>query len=123
VKEAVECFRQAERLDGREPRWPYYLGVVLAPTEPETALPKLRRAVELWGEGELVPRLRLAGLLLAQGQIDEAEEQFHKVLSQAPDNAPAHLGLARVAVERNDPSAALQRLEKCLANPATAKPA
>jgi tetratricopeptide (TPR) repeat protein len=123
VRESADCFRQAERLDPRDPRWPYYLGVALAPTEPEEALPKLRRAVALWGKEEQAPRLRLAGLLLAQDHQGEAQEQFQKVLDQAPDNAPAHLGLARVAVARNDPDAALGRLEKCLADPGTEKPA
>jgi tetratricopeptide (TPR) repeat protein len=45
------------------------------------------------------------------------------VLNQAPENAQAQLGLARVAIERNDQAEAVKRLRKCLGNPATEKPA
>jgi tetratricopeptide (TPR) repeat protein len=120
--ESVLCFRQAQNLDARQPRWPYFLGIALAATDPVAALPELRRAVDLWGEGETAPRLRLANLLLSLGQVDEAEEQFRIVLRQAPD-AAAQLGLARVAVERNQPEEALKRLETCLADPVTQRPA
>ena len=121
--EAPECFRQAGRLDRREPRWPYYLGVVLAMADPPAALPELRRAVDLWGEGELQPRLRLADLLLAQGHVDEAEEQYQTALKQAPQDGRSHLGLARVALERNDRGTALKHLETCLSAPETARAA
>jgi tetratricopeptide (TPR) repeat protein len=123
VAEAAECFRQARRLDAREPRWAYYLGVSLALTDLEAALPCLREAVELWGEGEVAPRLRLAELLLAQGRDDEAEGLFRGVLRQAPHSALAHLGLARLAAQKNDSALALKHLEKCLADPDAQKPA
>ncbi len=123
AEESALCFRQAQRLDAREPRWPYFLGIALAPTDPEAALPALRRAVDLWGEGETAPRLRLANLLLSLGQVDEAEGQFQVVLRQAPSSTVAQLGLARVAVERNEPAVALKRLEGCLVDPLTQRPA
>src|SRR5437868_5647204 len=39
--EANACFAQAERLNPKEPRWPYYQGVALSLGDPEAAIPKL----------------------------------------------------------------------------------
>src|SRR5439155_19466770 len=71
--EANQCFAQAEQLDPREPRWPYFQGVALSLGAPEEALPKLQRAVELCGDAAEAPRRRLAELLLLQGRAEEAE--------------------------------------------------
>src|SRR5437870_4774276 len=48
-REGNDCFVQAERLDAREFRWPYYQGITLSQGDPETALVKLKQAVELSG--------------------------------------------------------------------------
>ncbi len=100
--ESADCFRQAARLDTREPRWPYYRAVALTSVDPDVALAELRRAVDLWGDAEIMPRLRLAGLLLEQGQNEQSENQFSFVLRQLPNNPLAHLGLARLAAQRNN---------------------
>jgi tetratricopeptide (TPR) repeat protein len=121
--EASACFRQASRLESREPRWPYFVGVSLELVDPVAALVEMRRSVALLGDEAVPQRLRLANLLLAQGQVDEAEGYFQTILKQEPDNAPAHLGLARVAAERNDVPASLKHLPRCLSSPLTAKPA
>jgi tetratricopeptide (TPR) repeat protein len=111
MAEANECFAQAERLDPREPRWPYYQGVALTLGSPEAALPKLQRAVELWGEGSEAPRLRLAEVLLGQGHLDEAAILFLAVLQRNEANARAHLGLGRVAYLRGDLEASVRHLD------------
>jgi tetratricopeptide (TPR) repeat protein len=121
--EGADCFFQAARLDSREPRWPYYRAVALTTTDPDAALADLRQAVELWGDREIMPRLRFADLLLEQGQLEEAEGQYGHVLRQAPGNGLAHLGMARLAAQRNDPALGLKHLEHCLADRATEKPA
>jgi tetratricopeptide (TPR) repeat protein len=123
VAESADCFLQAGCLDAREPRWPYYRAVALATTEPDAALAELRRAVDLWGDTEVMPRLRLADLLLEQGRMEEAQEQFRHVLRQAPNNSLAHLGLARLAAQSNDADVSLKHLENCLEDCATEKPA
>jgi tetratricopeptide (TPR) repeat protein len=51
----------------------------------------------------------LAELLLIQGRLDEAADQFHHVLQRQGTNAKAHLGLARVAYRKGD-------LETCLSH-------
>jgi tetratricopeptide (TPR) repeat protein len=98
---ARACFAEAGRLDPRQPRWPYLQGVSLADADGAAALPHLRRAADLCGDDPDAPRLRLAELLLAQGRPDEAAAQFRRTIGHRPDNARAHLGLARLAAERN----------------------
>lgn len=118
---AAVCFAEAQRLDPRERRWPYYRGVTLAPGDPDAALPPLRRAVELADAADAAPRLRLAELLLGQGRDEEAEELFRQVLAHDPDDARAHLGLGRLAAGRNDWPGSLEHLEIAAASRLTRK--
>src|SRR5262245_2511579 len=64
--DALTCFAEAERFDPRDPRWPHYQGLTLYLGDPNAALPKLRRAVELCGDNPAAPRLVLAEALLNQ---------------------------------------------------------
>src|SRR5437879_6017209 len=57
--EANACFLQAEQLDPREPRWPYYQGTELCLNDSEVAIAKLQRAAELFGSAFDGARLRL----------------------------------------------------------------
>ena len=106
---ANRCFAEAERLDPRDPRWPYLRGLTLLLTEPDAGIACLERAVARCGTEPPAPRLRLAEALLTQGRPDEAEEHFRRVLDAEPDNARAHLGLARLAFGHDD-------LDGCLAH-------
>jgi tetratricopeptide (TPR) repeat protein len=119
--EANRCFTQAERLDPREPRWPYHQAVALTLGAPDEALPKLRRAAELRGTADEVVRLRLAELLLLQGHLDEAEEQFNRVLSRSNSHPRARLGLGRLAHSRGDLDKSLTLLGPALTDPRTRK--
>ncbi len=101
AEEGRVCLAEAERLDPKDPRWPYlqvpYAGNVGA----DRAVPLLRRAAERCGD-EPTPRLRLGEVLLEQGRPREAEELFRAVLSVQPANARAHLGLGRAARDQGD---------------------
>jgi tetratricopeptide (TPR) repeat protein len=121
--EANRCFAQAERLDPRDPHWPYYQGITLFLGDPEAAIPKLRRAVDLCGDRPNVPRLRLAETLFAQGYFDEAAEHFRWTRQHDPNNARAHLGLARVAYERNEWEESRNHLSRSILSPFTRKAA
>lgn len=123
VEASNACFAEAERLDAKEPRWPYFQGRVLLATDPEAGVGKLRRAAELCGDAPEAPRLRLAEALLEQGRHDEAAEQFRAVLRQHPDSARAHLGLGRLAYHRDDLRASLDHLERAAADVSARKAA
>lgn len=102
LPESRQCLAQAQRLDPKEPSWPYYHALTLLSESPSEAVDKLRQTVELCGDHPDAPRLRLAELLLECGRLDEAETQFRRSLQANPDNLRAHFGLARLAYERGD---------------------
>jgi tetratricopeptide (TPR) repeat protein len=99
--EALDCLAQAERLDPKEPRWPYLQGTLLLTEHTSDAIAYLRRAVELCGDKNLAPRLRLSEALFSLGRLDEAEEGFRFVRQRDPGNGRAALGLGRIASQRS----------------------
>src|SRR5262249_20590872 len=121
--DAQACFAEAARLDRREPRWPYYLGLALVRGNPEAAIPELRRAPEPGGEAARATRLRLGELLQAQGRLDEAEEQYRVLERQDPANPRAALGLARLAWDRGEMEQSLSQLRLAADSPFTRKQA
>jgi tetratricopeptide (TPR) repeat protein len=121
--EANVCLARAELLEPEEPRWPYYQGIALFLGDPAAAIPKLQRAADLCGGTPDAPRLRLAEALLGQGRTAEATDQFHHILRRDPGNARAHLGLARVAYERDELPHSLAQLRQCVDHPFTRKAA
>jgi tetratricopeptide (TPR) repeat protein len=106
------CFEQAQRLEPREVRWPYFdaLGC-LSVGDHAGALPRLEQAVALCHDQVDGPRLRLGEVLLRLNRPDEAEPHFHRLLAANPDHARARLGLARIALQRGQPQTALLYLE------------
>jgi tetratricopeptide (TPR) repeat protein len=110
--DANRCFQEAERLDPREPRWPYLQGLSLVLTDPASGIPCLERAAERSGNVS-APRLRLAEVLLGQGRLDEAREHIERVQRREPNNRRVLLGLGRLAILREQWRIALHDLEPC----------
>jgi tetratricopeptide (TPR) repeat protein len=121
--DTLACFAQAERLDPQQPRWPYFQGLTLANTDPAAAVAKFQRTVELCGDTPDAPRLLLAEMLQVLGRLDEAAEHFRRAIQKDSSNARAHLGLARVAYQRNTLSGARTHLEDALYSAQTRKAA
>ena len=55
----------------------------------------------------LASSLALAGALVTSGQLDEAEQVLIQVRERSPENIPANVLLARVAVRRGDSTSAM----------------
>ena len=112
--EAAEvAFARAERLDPRNPRWPYLRGRSMLDHDPDRALPMLARAAELCGaDGPPAVRLKYAEQLVQHGRLDEAEPIFRAALARDPSDPRALLGMGRVAVARGDYAAAVEWLER-----------
>lgn len=121
--ESNACFAEAERLDPRDPRWPYLHGLSVVLNDPEAGLPLLRQAVERCRDNPLAPRLRLAEVLLDNGHPDEAEAHLQRAQKLDPGGARVELGLARLAMERGQWREAIEHLGRCLEDPAAAKKA
>jgi tetratricopeptide (TPR) repeat protein len=120
-EEAWVCFANAQRFDHEEPRWPYFEGIILLTSNPETALPRLARAVELCPSTPDTPRLQYARALLEHGYMSHAESHFRELLARNPSHPPALLGLARISDARGDWPAATQLLKRCLESPFAAR--
>jgi tetratricopeptide (TPR) repeat protein len=121
---ATTCLAQAERLDPANARWPYLQGIALAaadPPDPEAAIQKFQRAVELGGDAPDALRLRLGEALLGRDRLEEAEQQFQRVLQLHPGNARAHLSLARLAIRRGEAEKSRAHLDRALEDPHTRK--
>jgi tetratricopeptide (TPR) repeat protein len=108
------CFRQAERLNPKDPRWPYLLGRGLRSSDPDQAIACLERSVRCGGV-VMSPRLLLGELLLDRHRIEEAELLFRAVLEKEPENPRAHLALGRLALGRNQLEQSLDHLERAAA--------
>ena len=117
---AEEFYREAQRLDPKDPRWPYYRGVLALPKT--SALPLLERTVAL-APAEPAPRLRLAGLLFDHGRLDDAAAHYRTLLNQEPEHPAALLGLARVYAARSQWQEASDTLRRILEKPRVARPA
>jgi tetratricopeptide (TPR) repeat protein len=117
------CFAQAERLEPQQPRWPYYQGVALSQGDPEAAIPKFERTVQLGDHVPNIARLRLGELFMIQGRLDEAADQFHLLLQGQETNVKAHLGLARVAYRKGNLETTFRHLSVARTDPRTQKAA
>src|SRR5207245_894035 len=83
---------------------------------PEAALAPMRRAVEVADRTEpdnLVPRLRLAELLLATGRHDEAESCLRGAHDIDPYNPNVIFGLGVIASLRGDFEESRRLLMRC----------
>src|SRR5260370_20743821 len=113
--EANFCLAQAERLDPKEPRWPYVQGLGLLHPDPGASLAYLRRAAERSGEEDsLAFRLRLAEALLNTGQLEEAEQQLQTALRLDANHLRTRLDLGRLSALREDWPAAVESLSACV---------
>ncbi|MGI8602052.1 MAG: tetratricopeptide repeat protein [Verrucomicrobiales bacterium] len=112
--QADVAFAMAERLSPRNPRWPYLRGLSMAEEDMDKALPMLRRAASLVGDGPAAPRLRFAELALERGHLDEAEAHLAHVLKREPENARALLNMGRLEFTRGRLAESRSFLERSL---------
>lgn len=111
-EKAIECFDQAERLNPNEPRWPYFNGILHYPEEADLCLDKMERAVKLFKENSIAPRLRLAAIYAELGRFEEAERHYDQVLRKDPENAIALLGKGKIASANGRLEESVQYLEQ-----------
>lgn len=121
--EAAHCLTVAAKLEPKNPRWPHLHGTMLAGRSPAEAIRLLQRAVELCGNSPDAPRLKLAGLLMENGQPEEARNQINELLREQPNHAPALMLLARLEQAGGDMAKVLQVTARCTNDVRTTKSA
>ncbi len=111
---AATAFENARRLAPEDDRWSYYRGVIAERAgDSKTAVPAFERALEL-RPGNVPSLLRLGGIALADGRVDDAEARYREAVNEGA-GAAALYGLGRVAMERGDYHAAAQHFAEVLA--------
>ena len=110
-REAVVCYEQASALMDQMPQWHYLRALAKAEQSHfEDAIQDLDRLLELDAE-HASAHWRRGLWLLELARIDEAEQSFRNALNHNPDSRAAQLGLALVALQRQDPQQAVERLQ------------
>jgi tetratricopeptide (TPR) repeat protein len=108
-QEALLCYQKAAELDPAEFRWPYYSATMLAESGTIEALPWFQRARQL--NPDYPPLNILYGqMLLSHHRIGEASAAFEQALRADSKSSHAYLGLAQVALMRNDINASRRYL-------------
>ena len=100
--QAEKSFTEAERLDQKNPMWPYLHARAVDENRPKEAIEFLTRSVSLCGNDPEMPRLFLVELLLAEQRLDEAERHLGEFLGQDKENVRAQHALARLHFMRGE---------------------
>jgi tetratricopeptide (TPR) repeat protein len=115
LAEAAEaCYRNAERLDPDDVRWPYLLAILQQDgNRLEEAAASLRRA--LARPARYYPAMiRLASVELAQGRLDEAEAALVAARQHAPSDPALFAVDGEVALARKRYEDAVTKLTRAL---------
>jgi tetratricopeptide (TPR) repeat protein len=115
----VEIFGEAERLNPRDARWPYFAGLALMFLEPEKGIVQLERAVRI-APKSFPLRLRLAEEYLKLQRIDEADALFRALFEENPHHARVLLGRGQILLRRGQWKETLVTL-KAVADDPTAR--
>ncbi len=90
---------KAERLDPRDPRWPYFRGLAVILHLPGEGIALLERTAAMT-PGNFSVRLRLAEEYLKLQRLDEADSLFRDLLDERPNDPRALLGHGQILGQR-----------------------
>jgi tetratricopeptide (TPR) repeat protein len=122
-EQAAHSLAEAERLNRKEPRWPYLQATLRLTDAPSVAEAKLRRTVALCGNNPEIPRLRLARLLAESGREDAARDELQQLLRANPNSGPARLLMAQINQSRGELQDAIALAKACTTNAYTVRSA
>lgn len=117
LQPAIACLHEAVRRAPEDYRWPYVLGLCYHVSDRERAIEALERALEL--NEEHAPLYIYLGQMIIEDDVDRAEALFERARAIEPRMRNAYLGLARVALIRNNPERAIEQANLAIENGAT----
>jgi tetratricopeptide (TPR) repeat protein len=108
---AITAYSEAARLDADEPRWPYYLGILLMEEGRLDQAESAFRSSLARADRHPAPSVALADLLLQTQRIEEATGIYLQILATDPGHLPSRVALARLALQEADPGGVVERLQ------------
>ena len=115
LEAAAPAYRNAQALQPRDPRWPYYLAQVYRNTgDIPRSMDAFRRVLALQPD-DVAALVWLGRLHLDLGDPAAAEPLFQKAQSLAPRAVAAHVGLGQAGLAKKDYARAAQWFESALA--------
>lgn len=113
--EASECFEKAQRLDQSDCRWPYFLGLYVEDSDPDTALQRFEAAIETADYPDVI-RMHLAEFYYEQGEKAKCLDLLKLLRSSMGDYARLDLLEARIALQDSDVEQAKTLAERAVTN-------
>ena len=114
VELARQCYERAHRLAPQVADWPYYLGFFAAGRgETQEAIRYFEKVIELRSD-YLPAYFRLGNVLLAEGRLDEAQAAYRTMVTKAPREPWAYVGLGKAAGRQDRFEEAANQLRKAL---------
>lgn len=109
---AWDCFREAHRLQPKDPKWPYRAGVVAKRAgDLEGSIEWLQKSLAL-DDTYATTYQRMGDSQLQLGRFAAAKANFQAVIGMDPARPEAWAGLAKVLLQEDQPEEALQAIEK-----------
>ena len=114
LENALACYREAQRIDPGDWRWPYLEAFALDARGDLAPAARRYRAALASTPDRLAVLLRLAEVEHRLGRPSAAQALWREALALDPDQPAAHYGLGRIALDSGDAAAAAEALERAL---------
>lgn len=114
LENALACYREAQRIDPGDWRWPYLEAFALESRGDLEPAARRYRTVLASTPSRVTVLLRLAEVEHRLGRSAAAEALWREALALAPDQPAAHYGLGRIALDDGNTAAAAEELERAL---------
>lgn len=113
MQEAIDLFQRALQFNPSSPVLLLQLGLAYEQVGNfEKAIETYRNGIDSDSTNAEFLRKNLAHVLMYEGQIDLAEEEYLKILETDPNDGEAHLGLGKICLKRQQYEKALEHLSK-----------
>ncbi|HSE39821.1 MAG TPA: tetratricopeptide repeat protein [Acidobacteriota bacterium] len=99
--QSINCYKKAAELQPQDFQWAYYCAIALKEAGSNEALTWFQKGIKL--RPDYVPQqIRYARALFDAGKLNESENRFQEALRLDRNSGEAYVGLAQIAMYRND---------------------